>query len=59
MNHEFPDVQVVFRKGRRTRDQIANTPALLALEWLSDRALTEVTQLLSSEAGIRTLRYGF
>ena len=24
MNHELPDVQVGFRKGRRTRDQIAN-----------------------------------
>ena len=24
MNHEFPDVQVGFRKGRGTRDQIAN-----------------------------------
>ena len=24
MNHEFPDVQAGFRKGRGTRDQIAN-----------------------------------
>ena len=24
MKHEFPDVQAGFRKGRRTRDQIAN-----------------------------------
>ena len=24
MNHEFPDVRAGFRKGRRTRDQIAN-----------------------------------
>jgi len=24
MNHELPDVQVGFRKSRRTRDQIAN-----------------------------------
>ena len=24
MNHELPDVQIGFRKGRRTRDQIAN-----------------------------------
>ena len=24
MSHEFPDVQVGFRKGRGTRDQIAN-----------------------------------
>ena len=25
MNHELPDVQAGFRKGRETRDQIANT----------------------------------
>ena len=24
VNHEFPDVQAGFKKGRRTRDQIAN-----------------------------------
>ena len=24
VNHELPDVQAGFRKGRRTRDQIAN-----------------------------------
>ena len=24
MNHELPDVQAGFRKGRKTRDQIAN-----------------------------------
>ena len=24
VNHEFPDVQAGFRKGRETRDQIAN-----------------------------------
>ena len=24
MNHELPDVQAAFRKGRRSRDQIAN-----------------------------------
>ena len=24
MNHELPDVEAGFRKGRRTRDQIAN-----------------------------------
>ena len=26
VNHELPDVQAVFRKGRGTRDQIANIP---------------------------------
>ena len=27
MNHELPDIQAGFRKGRGTRDQIANIPA--------------------------------
>ena len=44
MNHELPDVQAGFRKGRGTRDQIANTGSskkqesskqhLLLLYWL-------------------------
>ena len=29
MNHELPDLQVGFRKGRRTRDQIANICGIL------------------------------
>ena len=29
MNHELPDVQAGFRKGRRTRDQIANIPWII------------------------------
>ena len=32
MNHELPDVQVRFRKGRGTRDQIAN------IQWIIKRA---------------------
>ena len=32
MNHELPDVQVGFRKGRRTRDQIAN------ICWIMEKA---------------------
>ena len=32
MNHEFPDVQAGFRKGRGTRDQIANIP------WIMEKA---------------------
>ena len=32
MNHELPDVQVGFRKGRGTRDQIAN------IWWIIDKA---------------------
>ena len=32
MNHEFPDVQAGFRKGRRTRDQITN------ISWIIKKA---------------------
>ena len=32
INHELPDVQAGFRKGRRTRDQIAN------IWWLIEKA---------------------
>ena len=32
MNHELPDVQAGFRKGRRTRDQIAN------IHWIIEEA---------------------
>ena len=32
MNHEFPDVQAGFRKGRGTRDQIAN------IGWIMEKA---------------------
>ena len=31
MNHEFPDVQAGFRKGRGTRDQIAN------IRWIMEK----------------------
>ena len=31
MNHELPDVQAGFRKGRRTRDQIAN------IQWIIEK----------------------
>ena len=32
MNHELPDVQACFRKGRGTRDQIAN------IRWIIEKA---------------------
>ena len=32
MNHELPDVQASFRKGRGTRDQIAN------IRWIIEKA---------------------
>ena len=33
MNHELPDVEAGFRKGRRTRDQIAN------IHWVTEKAI--------------------
>ena len=35
MNHELPDVQPGFRKGRGTRDQIAN------IRWIMEKARRE------------------
>ena len=32
INHELPDVQAGFRKGRETRDQIAN------IQWITEKA---------------------
>ena len=32
MNHEFPDIQAVFRKGIITKDQIAN------IHWIIEKA---------------------
>ena len=32
VNHELPDVQVAFRKGRGTRDQITN------IHWITEKA---------------------
>ena len=32
MNHDLPDVQAGFRKGRGTRDQIAN------IHWITEKA---------------------
>ena len=36
VNHELPDVQAGFRKGRGTRDQIANIRRVV-LRWRRDR----------------------
>ena len=37
VNHEFPDVQAGFRKGRRTRDQIANNQ-IANIHWIIQKA---------------------
>ena len=40
MNHEIPDVQAGFRKGRGTRDQIAN------IRWILEKARVPEKHLL-------------
>ena len=40
MNHELPDVQAGFRKGRGIRDQIAN------ILWITEKA-TSISALLT------------
>ena len=39
MNHELPDVQAGFRKGRGTRDQVAN------IRWIMEKARVQVKHL--------------
>jgi len=45
VNHEFPDVQTDFRKGRGTRDQIANIHGIIAKEESSIK--TSISALLT------------
>ena len=49
INHELPDVQVEFRKGRRTRDQIANIHWIIekAREFRKTSALLTMPKLLT------------
>ena len=37
MNHELPDVQAGFRKGRGTRDQIANIHWIILIHWIKSK----------------------
>ena len=41
VNHELPDVQAGFRKGRGIRDQIVNIP------WIIKKALLTMTKSLT------------
>ena len=45
MNHELPDVQAGFRKGRGTRDQIANIHWMMEKEESSRK--TSISALLT------------
>ena len=48
MNHELPDVQTEFRKGRGSRDQIAN------IHWVTEKQesskITSTSALLTSQS---------
>jgi len=49
VNHEFPDVQAELRKGRGTRDQIANTGWIIkkAREFQKNICFITMPKLLS------------
>ena len=49
MNHELPDIQAGFRKGRGTRDQIAN------IRWVTEKA-REFQKKTSNYASSATLK---
>ena len=49
MNHELPDVQAGFRKGRGTRDQIAN------ICWITEKA-REFQKKTSTSASLTMLK---
>ena len=64
MNHEIPDVQVGFRKGRGTRDQIANIRQivekarvpekhLLLLYWLCQSLCQQIVENSERDANTR------
>ena len=52
MNQGFPDVQAGFRKGRGTRDQIAN------IHWITEKAreLKKENKQTSTSASLTTLK---
>ena len=49
MNHELPDVQAHFRKGRETRDQIAN------IRWIIEKVM-EFQKNFSASASLTMLK---
>ena len=43
MNHELPDVQAGFRKGRGTRDQIANIRCIIEKARVAEKTFTSAS----------------
>ena len=50
VNQELPDVQAGFRKGRGTRDQIAN------ISWIIDRARERASRKTSTSASLTMVK---
>ena len=48
VNHELPDVQAGFRKGRGTRDQIAN------IRWIIEKKEKKTSRKMSTSALLTT-----
>ena len=46
VNHELPDVQAGFRKGRGTRDQIANIHRIIEMQENSRKTSTSASQTI-------------
>ena len=47
VNHELPDVQTGFRKGRRTRDQITNIRWIIQKARVPEKKKTSISALLT------------
>ena len=60
VNHELPDVQAGFRKGRGTRHQTANIHWIIkkasSVQFSSDQSLSHV-RLFASQVGLRKHHY--
>ena len=50
MNHELPDVQAGFRKGRGTKDQIAN------IQWIIEKAREFQKNICGKQTCVGSLR---
>ena len=54
VNQEVPDAQAMFRKGRGTRDQIANIHWMIEKARESGKTFTSLTMLKPLTVGITT-----
>ena len=54
MNHELPDVQAGFRKGRGTRDQIANIRGVIEKARVPEKTLISALLTMSKPLTVWT-----